>query len=111
MCVMDVEVNIVVIKKQYRYEALRTQQNANANLVLSRKCINLTPEEFVILDKKIKDGILNKENIYHIIISNDDIKVSVPTVYNYINQGILTITKMGLPCAVTYNKRKKSNKK
>ena len=79
--------------------------------LLSRQGINLTPEEFKILDKKIKDGVLNDESIYHIVTSNNDIEVSIPTVYNYINKGILTTTRMDLPYAVSYKKRKKSNKK
>lgn len=98
-------------RKQYRYEARNSQQRANYNLVSSRKGINLTIEEFDILDKKIKDGILNKQSIYHIISTNKDITVSIPTVYNYINQGILTTSRCDLPYATIYKKRKKSNKK
>ena len=98
-------------RRQYRYEARRAQQNADTNLVLPRKGINLTPEEFEILDRKIKDGILNKESIYHIVTSSDDIAVSIPSVYNYINKGILTTTRSDLPYATAYKKRKKSNKK
>lgn len=98
-------------KRQYRYEARRAQQNADTSLVLPRQGINLTPEEFEILDKKIKDGILNKESIYHIVTSNEDIDISIPTVYNYINKGILTTTRSDLPYATIYKKRKKSNKK
>ena len=98
-------------KRQYRYEARRAQQNADMNLVLSRQGINLTPEEFNILDKKIKDGLLNKESIYHIVQNNEDINVSIPTVYNYIHKGILTTTESDLPYATKYKKRKKFNKK
>ena len=98
-------------KRQYRYEARRAQQKADMNLVLSRQGINLTPEEFAILDRKIKDGILNKESIYHIVTANEDIGVSIPTIYNYINKGILTTTRNDLPYATSYKKRKKSNKK
>jgi len=97
--------------RQYRYEARRAQANADYKLVASRQGIDLTKEEFDILDKKIKDGVLNKESIYHIVKSNDDIGVSVPTVYNYINKGILTISRDDLPYATTYKKRKKQNKK
>lgn len=98
-------------RRQYRYEARRAQQSADTNLVLPRKGINLTLEEFEILDRKIKDGLSNKESIYHIVTSNDDIDISIPTVYNYINKGILTTTRSDLPYATTYKKRKKSNKK
>lgn len=97
-------------KKQYRYEAKRAQNNADYNLVVTRQGINLTKEEFEILDREIKDGIANKESIYHIVTNSDDINVTVPTVYNYINKGILTTTRDDLPYANTYKKRK-SNKK
>ena len=54
---------------------------------------------------------MNKESIYHIVKSNNNINVSVPTVYRYINNRILTTTKEDLPYATTYKKRKKENKK
>ena len=98
-------------KRQYRYEARKAQQNADIKLVISRQGIDLTPEEFQILDRKIQDGLSNKESIYHIVTSNDDITVSIPTVYKYINNGILTTTKGDLPYATRYKKRKKANKK
>lgn len=97
-------------KRQYRYEATRAQKSADYKLVAPRQGIDLTEEEFRILDRKIKDGLLNKESIYHIVTSNSDINVSVPTVYNYINQGLLTATRSDLPYATTYKKRKKANK-
>ena len=98
-------------KKQYRYEATKAQQSADFKLVVPRRGINLTEEEFNKLDRIIKDGVLNKESIYHIVKSNDTVNVSVPTVYRYINSKILTTTKEDLPYATTYKKRKKENKK
>lgn len=96
---------------QYRYEASKAQQEADYVLVASRRGINLTKEEFDILDAKIKDGLLNKKSIYDVVKGNDDIQVSVPTVYKYISDGILTTRRLDLPYAVTYKKRKKQNKK
>jgi IS30 family transposase len=98
-------------KKQYRYEATKAQQAADFKLVVPRRGINLTEEEFNELDRIIKDGIMNNESIYHIVKSNDKINVSVPTVYRYINNKILTTTRDDLPYATTYKKRKKENKK
>lgn len=98
-------------KRQYRYEASRAQENANFNLVASRRGINLTQEEFEILDKKIKDGINNKRSIYDIVTHEEDISVSVPTVYKYISKGILTTKRLDLPYATKLKKRKKQNKK
>jgi len=96
--------------KQYRYEATSAQKQADYNLVATRQGINLTKEEFTILDSKIKDGILNKQSIYHIIKSNEELSVSVSTVYRLINNHRLTTSKMDLPYACTYKKRKKQIK-
>jgi len=97
-------------KKQYRYEVSIAQREANYRLVSSRAGINLSQEEFEILDKKIKDGIINKESIYHIIKNNDDISISISTAYRYINKGLLTTKRVDLPLAVKYKKRKKNKK-
>ena len=72
-------------KKQYRYDVKRAQEFADYRLVVPRTGINLTKEEFDILNRKIKDGLANSESIYHIVNNNDDINVSIPTVYRYIN--------------------------
>lgn len=95
---------------QFKYEAKSAQQKANYNLVQSRIGINMTKEEFEYLDKTIKNGVDNKESIYHIVKSNTDIKISVPTVYRYINEKKLTTQRMDLPYAVTYKKRKQNKK-
>ena len=96
--------------KQYRYEAKTAQQKADYNLVAPRRGINLTKEEFDVLDRKIKDGVLNKQSVYHIIKSNEDLSVSVSTVYRLINNHLLTTSKMDLPYACTYKKRRKQIK-
>ncbi|MBQ0035484.1 MAG: hypothetical protein KBT35_01050 [Firmicutes bacterium] len=98
-------------KKQYKYDTKRAQEFADYRLIASRRGINLTKEEFDILNNKIHDGLANGNSIYHIVISNDDISSSVSTVYRYINNGYLTTKKIDLPYACTYKKRKKSNKK
>ena len=98
-------------KQQYRYEATRAQRNADYLLVAPRKGIDLTQEEFNVLDKIVRDGIANKESVYHIVKDNDSVNVSVPTVYRYINNGILSNSRADLPYASGYKKRKKANKK
>lgn len=70
-------------KKQYRYDVKRAQEFADYRLVVPRTGINLTKEEFDVLNRKIKNGLASKESIYHIVNNNDDINVSVPTIYRY----------------------------
>lgn len=98
-------------RKQYKYDVKRAQEFADYRLIASRRGINLTKEEFDVLNNKIHDGLANGNSIYHIVSSNDDISSSVSTVYRYINAGYLKTKKIDLPYACTYKKRKKSNKK
>lgn len=98
-------------RKQYKYDVKRAQEFADYRLIASRRGINLTKEEFDVLNNKIHDGLASGNSIYHIVVSNDDISSSVSTVYRYINAGYLKTKKIDLPYACTYKKRKKSNKK
>lgn len=95
---------------QFKYDAKIAQQKADYNLKQSRIGINMSEEEFKHLDETIKNGVDNKESIYHIVKSNPDINISIPTIYRYINEKKLTTQRMDLPYAVTYKKRKKNKK-
>lgn len=91
---------------QYKYLADNAQEKADLRLVKSRVGINMTEEEFNEVDRKVKEGIKNKESIYHIVKNNDDMP-STPTIYRWIKEKKLTTTWMDLPYAKTYKKRKK----
>lgn len=94
---------------QYKYLAENAQEKADLRLVKSRVGINMTEEEFNEVDRKVKEGIKNKESIYHIVKNNDDMP-STPTIYRWIKEKKLTTTWMDLPYAKTYKKRKKNEK-
>ena len=93
----------------YEYKPDIAQEKADRRLVNSRTGINMTEEEFNEVDKKIKEGISNKESIYHIVKSNEGMP-STPTIYRWIKEKKLTTTWMDLPYAKTYKKRKKNEK-
>ena len=96
---------------KYKYDAKKAQNKADINLITSRKGIDVDSNEFQKLDKIIKDGIDNKKSIYQITIENkNSINKSVTTLYRYVNKGYLTTTRMDLPYAVTYKKRKHNKK-
>lgn len=98
------------ILTQLRYNSDVAQKKYEYKLHETRKGINLTPEEHAILNKALKEGLLEKKSIYSIVHSSK-IDTSVPTVYRYIKEKKVDITRMDLPYAVTYKKRKKQNKK
>ena len=94
---------------KYEYKADSAQEKADGRLINSRVGINMTEEEFSKVDKTIKEGIANKESIYHISKNNEGMP-STPTIYRWIKEKKLTTTWMDLPYAKTYKKRKKNEK-
>lgn len=96
---------------KFKYDVKTAQKMADANLVNSRKGIDLDTNEFNTLDSIVKKGVDENKSIYQIKIENDDaINKSVTTLYRYINNGHLTIKRIDLPRAVKYKKRKHNKK-
>lgn len=96
---------------KYKYDAKKAQNKADFNLINSRKGIDIDSDKFKKIDKIVKEGIDNKKSIYQIKIeNNNDIDKSVTTLYRYVNNGYLTTTRMDLPYAVKYKKRKHNKK-
>lgn len=96
---------------KYKYDAKTAQKKADANLINSRRGIDLDDEEFKELDSIIKKGIDDNKSIYQIKIENNDkIDKSITTLYRYINNGYLTTKRIDLPFAVKYKKRKHNKK-
>lgn len=96
---------------KFIYNAKNAQKNAEYNLKSSRKGLDISSEEFQKLDTIIKIGVDNKKSIYQIKIENEAIiDKSITTLYRYINKGYLTTTRMDLPYAVKYKKRKHNKK-
>ena len=96
---------------KFKYDAKTAQRKADANLINSRKGIDLNDEEFNRLDSIIKKGTDENKSIYQIKIeNNDEIDKSITTLYRYINKGYLTTKRIDLPYAVKYKKRKHNKK-
>ena len=96
---------------KYKYDAKKAQQKADANLVNSRRGIDVDDDEFKQLDSIIKNGTEENKSIYQIKIENSyTIKKCGSTLYGYINKGYLTTKRIDLPYAVTYKKRKHNKK-
>ena len=94
-----------------KYDAKTAQRKADANLINSRRGIDLDDEEFNKLDSIIKKGIDENKSIYQIKIENrNEINKSITTLYRYINNGYLTTKRIDLPYAVKYKKRKHNKK-
>lgn len=97
--------------RKYEYIPDIANNKALTNLVVNRSGINISKDDFDTLDKLIKEGVEDNKSIYDICKSNKDIKVSVPTVYRYINKKYLTTKRIDLPRACKLKVRKKALKK
>jgi IS30 family transposase len=96
---------------KFIYDSKVAQRKADANLINSRKGIDLDSDEFNKLDSIIKKGTDEKKSIYQISIENkDNINKSITTLYRYVNKGYLTTRRIDLPYAVKYKKRKHNKK-
>ncbi len=96
---------------KYKYEPKIAQNKANANLINSRRGLDIDDDEFKTLNKIIKEGIENNESLYQIKIKNSDvITKSLTTLYRYVNNGFLSTKRIDLPYAVRYKKRKHNKK-
>lgn len=96
---------------KFKYDAQKAQNNADYNLINSRKGIDIDSEEFNKLDFIIKKGTDENKSIYQIKIeNNNEIDKSITTLYRYINKGYLTTKRIDLPSAVKYKKRKHNKK-
>ena len=96
---------------KYYYNARLAQKYADYNLKSSRRGLDISTDEFKNLDSIIKNGVDNNKSIYQIKIENKDtIDKSITTLYRYINKGYLTTSRLDLPYAVKYKKRKHNKK-
>ena len=90
---------------QLKYDPTLAQRKYEARLRNSRKGINLTKEEYDRLVSAIKEGLSIKRSVYASVKASK-VGISLPTVYRYISERRVPISKMDLPYAVTYKKRK-----
>ena len=94
---------------QLKYEPVIAQKKYEYRLHYLRQGINLTKEEHETLLTYLKEGKEIKRSVYNSLLASK-VDISLPTVYRYIDQKKINFTKMDLPYAVTYKKRKKSIK-
>lgn len=87
-----------MLKKKYEYQ-----------LHVSKQGINLTKEEHDTLLAFLKEGKDIKRSVDNSVKASN-VDISVPSVYRYISEKRINFSKMDLPYAVTYKKRKKSIK-
>ena len=73
--------------QKYEYIPMSAQRQYEKELHESRQGLNLTSDEFKLIDNAFKQGFDNGQSINHIIANNPRLGISVKTGYNYVNSG------------------------
>ena len=84
---------------------MRAQNEYKTILMESRRGINLAEEELAALDATVSPLILNGQSPYMILQNHPEITQCEKTIYNYIDQGTLSVCNLDLPKRVTYKPR------
>lgn len=98
-------------KHHIYYNAKVAQENYEKKLSESRQGVNITLEHIDEIERIIVPLIkYKKQSINQVYINHSDIlDFSKVTFYNYIDNGILSLSNIDLPKKVKYKKRKSSN--
>lgn len=99
--------NKCTLKKTF-YSAKLAQKDYEDILVQSRTGIEITPEEVEKIDSIVRPLIDKGHSLHHIHSNNNDsIMICERTLYNYIDNQILSVKNIDLPRKVRYRPRKK----
>jgi IS30 family transposase len=91
------------------YKAATADEEANLLLRESRSGISLDEDEIQRIDGIVTPLVLQGQSIHHICCTNkDSIMSSERTIYNYVNDRVLTAKNIDLPRKVRYRPRKKT---
>ena len=93
-------------KTKYMYYSDIAHKDYKLSLVEAREGINLTPDEFKVLNHTVSNYVKAGQPIYHIFASNE-LPVSERTVYNYFEKGYLDAKNIDLRRKVAFKKRYK----
>ena len=93
--------------QKFEYTPLVAQKEYEKELRESRQGLNLTGEEFKLIDEIFKSGFGNGQSINHIIANNPRLGISVKTGYNYVNSGNFQVKHNDLPNYVNHILKKR----
>lgn len=95
-------------KNRYQYSAKLAQAMSDARRSDCRKGTRIEPKELELLDAIVTAGIKKGQPLTHIYENHKhELSVSVRTIYNYVDEGILSVRNIDLRRKVRYKKRSK----
>lgn len=96
---------------KYDYDPLFAHRKYEEKLSSSRQGINRTKAEIHRMDEVIKPLVSQGQSPYHILCNHPELDMSVKTMYNYIDSGVLLTRNIDLKRKVKFKKRKDSSRK
>ena len=93
------------IHTKYTYNAKAAQRHYEELLKSSREGINLTKKELRQIDRIVRPLIEQGQSPYMILTNHPELGLSVTTLYNYIDQGVLLTKNIDLKRKVKFKKR------
>lgn len=83
--------------QKYEYIPMSAQRQYEKELHETRQGLNLTNDEFKLIDETLERGFKQGQSINHIIANNPGLNISVKTGYNYVNSGNFKVKHNDLP--------------
>lgn len=100
--------HICTVPHKYIYSAIFAQRKYEELRSSSREGANLTKHEALTLDRTVTPLINQGQSPYHILANHPELGISVKTLYNYIDSGILLSRNIDLKRKVKFKPRKHS---
>ena len=97
------------ISTKYDYNAIAAHRMYKERLSASREGISLTKKQLLAIDAVVKPLILQGQSPYMIIANHPELGISVSTLYNYIDKGVLLTRNIDLKRKVKFKPRKVHN--
>lgn len=97
------------ISTKYDYNAKAAHRMYTERLSASREGISLTRKQLHAIDAVVKPLILQGQSPYMIIANHPELGISVSTLYNYIDKGVLLTRNIDLKRKVKFKPRKVHN--
>ncbi len=95
-------------KNHAYYTATRANHLAAKTLSSSRSGFHTSPEELERIGAIIKPLLARGQSLNHIYVTHkNELGISIRTLYNYIDSGVMTVRNIDLPKKVVYRNRRK----
>lgn len=98
--------NKCTIQTKYYYNAKAAQRSYEELLISSREGINTTEKELRQIDGIVTPLIGQGQSPYMILTNHPELNMSVTTLYNYINKGVLLSRNVDLKRKVKFKQRR-----